>query len=411
MPRRSTHWGLAILAVAIAVAVAVLLASGGDDEPAPPTRGALTTPTFEPLPCTRYLRPGARLARPLAGAAAGAAICLRDGSYPGGQVPAAATDKPDYVTLQAAPGASPVIMGELAFENARHLRLMGLSFRGGLAFSPAASHVELVGNDFSGAAGIFLFGDASERGRIESILIEGNLIHDIDYRGPQEVYRGYGIKAIGAQEGIAVRGNTIERVAADYLQTDEANGWTVDGNTFLGPSRVAGHPQEHQDLWQVYAGGRDVEFTDNVVRGAGTSQSLLFQLSYKSSRFSNVVVANNLFDHDSRGYTCQIYQSRGLVFRDNTIVGSHFGCAFRRDRRHPDGSGYQVDRNVFADTARGPDLGVERGVLGWGAFDFNVTSDGSAAGPNSVRDWRPAWEDTVDYRPLGLPFAAGFEQP
>ncbi len=391
---------LLLLLIAAAVALDLLLSSAGEDETAKPKSAA--------TPCTRTLAAGTSLVNALSRAAPGAVLCLHGGNYPGAQVPASATNKTSYVTLEPAPGEHPVVTGELAFEDARHLRLKELAFKGGIAFAPAASHVELIGNDLTGPAGIFFFGDPSEGNGVKSVLIRDNRIHDIDYTGSQEVYRGYGIKSIGTQSGFTVEGNTIESVAADYLQTDEADNWTVDGNTFLGPTLIGGHPQEHQDLWQVYGGGTNLEFADNVARGTGTSQSLLFQMSYPSSRFANVVVANNLFDHDSRGYTCQIYQSSGLVFRHNTVVGSRLGCLFRDDAGHPAGSGYRVDHNVFAETDEGPDVGAEGDAGAWGAYDYNVSSDSSAAGAHSVRYWTPSWADSGDYRPLGLPFPAGF---
>jgi Right handed beta helix region len=357
--------------------------------------------------CTVTLFPGAPLARALRRAAPDDVVCLRGGSYRGARVPAAATRKRSTVTLTSAPGEPAVFTGELAFDGARHLRVEGIEFRGGLAFTPSASHVEVVDNDLTGPGGIFFFGDPGRGGSVESVLIEGNRIHDIAYTGPQEVYRGYGIKAIGTQRDFTVKGNTIESVAADYIQTDQANGWTVEGNTFLGPSLVAGHPQEHQDLWQVYAGGSDVVFAHNVARGTGTSQSLLFQLTYPGNRFTDVTITDNLFDHDSRGYSCQIYQADGLLFRDNTVVGSRWGCLFRDDERYPPGSGYRVERNVFA-SREGPDMGVEGDAGRWGSYEYNVTADDTAIGPNSIREWTPEWEDTTEYRPLGLPFEAGY---
>ena len=407
--QRSTQRGWLIIAAAVAAGlVALLLASGneGGDEPKSETARSISQPTR--AVCTRTLGPRAKLARALAKAAPGAVLCLRGGHYPGGRIPAAATAKTSYVTIMPAPGDAPVFDGELAFDGARYLRLAGLAFRAGLRFSPAASHVELIGNDLTGVGGIFFFGDSRQGGSTDSVLIQGNFIHDIDYSGSQGVYRGYGIKSIGAQQGFTVSGNTIKSVAADYVQTDVANDWTVDGNRFLGPSLVGGHPREHQDLWQVYAGGRDLEFSNNVARGTGTSQSLMLQMSYPRNRFSDVVIANNLFDHDSRGYSCQIYQSAGLVFRDNTIVGSRLGCLFRHDKRFPAGSGYDVAHNVFADVDEGSDLAIESRVLGWGKFDFNVSSDRSATGLGSVRRWRPVWTDAVAYQPLGLPFKAGY---
>jgi hypothetical protein len=121
-----------------------------------------------------------------------------------------------------------------------------------------------------------------------------------------------------------------------------------------------------------------------------------------------VVIENNLFDHDSRGYTCQIYQSSGLVFRDNTIVGSHWGCLFRDLASSPAGSGYLIDHNVFADTEASVDVSSEGRADEWGTYDYNVSSDGSASGAHSVRNWTPSWGDPTNYVPAGLPFTAGY---
>jgi hypothetical protein len=366
-----------------------------------------SAPDRPALACAVTISPKAHLARVLAAAAPGDVVCLRGGSYRGARIPATATRKPSYVTIASAPGESAVFSGELSFEGARRLRIKGLSFKSGLAFTPAASHVEILDNDLTGPGGIFFFGDPGQGGSVESVLIEGNRIHDIAYTGPQEVYRGYGIKSIGIQHDFTVKENTIKSVAADYIQTDQANGWTVEGNTFLGPSLVAGHPQEHQDLWQVYAGGNHLVFAHNVARDTGTSQSLLFQLSYPGDRFADVAVTDNLFDHDARGYSCQIYQVDGLLFANNTVVGPRWGCLFRDDDRYPPGSGYRVERNIFA-AREGSDMGVEGGADDWGAYAFNVTADDTAIGPHSIRNWDPRWSDTTDYQPLDLPFAAGY---
>jgi hypothetical protein len=72
------------------------------------------------------------------------------------------------------------------------------------------------------------------------------------------------------------------------------------------------------------------------------------------------------------------------------------------------GSGYQVDHNVFAATEENADVSTEGRADAWGNFDYNVSSDGSAAGAHSLLNWTPSWLDTTSYVPLGLPFAAGY---
>jgi nitrous oxidase accessory protein NosD len=286
------------------------------------------------------------------------------------------------------------------------LRLEELDFKEGIDITPSAARIAIVGNEITGTHGIYLFGDYRIGKRVENVRIEGNRIHDIDYSGSQEAGYGYGIEGVGDVRNMTIRDNTIQSTASDYLQSATPVHWVVDHNTFLGPSLLADH-EDHQDLWQIFGGGRDIRFTDNVARNTGTQESLLFQ----EGAFRKVVVENNLFDHDSRGYTCQIYQSDGLVFRRNTVVGSHWGCLFRDLASAPPGSRYRIERNVFAETSDGPDVSAEGRAGQWGVYDYNVSSDGSASGPHSVRRWRPAWGDTTDYEPLRLPFAVGYSAP
>jgi hypothetical protein len=401
--RRAGRW-LALLGALAAAIVVLELSLGSAEEEA-------MMPVARTGPCQVTLAPGADLEAALERAAPGSTLCLRAGRYQGTRIDKEATDKDSYVTVRPLPGKAATIVGELAFEHARHIRLRGLKFTGGVAFTPAATHVQLVGNEVTGPRGIFLFGDSRVGGATRDVLIEGNFIHDVDYDGEQGTYDGYGIKSIDLQRKVTVRGNTIESVAADYIQTDKATEWTVERNRFLGPSLAAAHPQEHQDLWQIYAGGTDIRFSENVARRTGTSQSLLFQMTYPGDHFARVQVVGNLFDHDSLGYTCQIYQADGLLFRANTIVGSHWGCLFRDEAGLPAGSRYRVAHNIFAETSDGAGVGFEGRAGDWGYFDRNVSDDGSATGGHSFPNWKPAWANRVDYRPLRLPLPAGYRPP
>ncbi len=409
-----SHRG-AIAAALVVLTAALLVAGcgGGSSSSSPSSTTAKGGPGEPKRPlCTVTMGPGEDLGQTLASAQVNAVVCLESGSYPETTVPAAATAKAGGTTvIQPAPGAKPAFAGELRFEGARNIRLDGISFRSGLNFSPEAENVEVLRNDLTGIGGIYFAGDPEQHLSCRHVLIEGNTIHDINYTGPQNGYQGYGIKAVGTPVDFTVRDNTIQSVAADYLQTDVAENWKVEGNTFLGPTLVGTHPQEHQDLWQDYAGGHDMLFRDNIARHTGTAESLLFQLTYPDDKFSDVTVENNLFDHDSAGFSIQIYQVDGLTFEGNTLVGSRFGSVFRRDDRYPPGSGYKVEHNIFAETTdpEQVDVGVENGVEDWGTFDYNVSTDESATGAHSVQDWKARWGNEVDYPPLGLPIPAGFK--
>ncbi len=353
--------------------------------------------------CTKTLAPRSSVSTALSAARGGSTICLKSGTYDA--IEAVAVKKSPAVTIRPAPGARATLRGIDLIDPAG-LRFVALDLTDGVSVSPSASNIQFIGNDITGHNGIYMFGDYRIGKRIENVTIEGNRIHDIDYSGSQETGYGYGIEGVGDVRHVVIRGNTIQSTASDYLQSATPVHWVVDHNTFLGPSLLGTH-EDHQDLWQIFGGGRDIAFTDNVARHTGTQESLLFQ----EGAFRKVVVSNNLFDHDSRGYTCQIYQSSGLVFTRNTIVGSRWGCLFRDEASSPPGSDYRVEENVFAETRDGPDLSAEGRAASWGSYDYNVSSDASASGPHSLRRWSPRWANTSTYPPLGLPFPAGYAAP
>lgn len=358
-------------------------------------------PTPEPEPtaaCTKTISSG--LPAAISSASAGAVICLSSGSY---SASLAQVNKSGLVTVQPAPGASPTV-GYSLLNQARNIRFQGLHFTGGIEVLGPASFIQFAGNEFSGPFGVHANGQQASNGsKVTDVLVEGNYLHDLDYTGSQGTANGYGVTASNGVERFTIRGNTIKSPASDYLQSASPVDFVVDRNTFLGPSLLGSH-QDHQDLWQIFGGGTNVTFTNNVARNTQTQESLLFQ----EGSFKNVVVTNNLFDHDSRGYTCQIYQSAGLVFRSNTVVGSHWGCLFRDLASRAAGSGYQVDHNIFVGTEEGGDISTEGRAGSWGAYDWNVSEDGSAPGPNSVRNWKPSWVNTTDFQPVGLPLVAGY---
>jgi hypothetical protein len=275
--------------------------------------------------------------------------------------------------------------------------------------------IQFVGNELGPQkCGMYFYGWQQAGDEVSKVLIDGNYIHDIDY--PQSQGQngcdGYGIQMVANVRDFTIRNNTIKSVAEDYLQTSGEDTFTVDHNLFLGPGLSGSHPQAHADLWQIFGGGSHIRFTNNVARNTGTAESLLFQ----EGAFSDVVIDNNLFDHDSNGYTAQLYNSSGLQFTNNTVVGSRWGVIFRDyqgDYGQSTGSGYDVQHNIVdchaSDGCQA--IGYEGNANKWGTYDYNVSTDGSAWGPHSIKNWKASWADTTNYLPLGLPFAAGYRVP
>ena len=373
--------------------------AAGNTDPSPATREWTVVEPQPPVECTTNLLPGANVAEAISSAAGGAMICL-EGNY--GPISISGVHKSPPVTIRSSPNGRALVDG-ISLTDPSGLRFMALDITGGTTITPSGTNIQFIDNDITGVAGIYLFGDYRIGGQISDVLIEGNSIHDIDYSGIQETGYGYGIEGVGDVRNMTIRENTIKSPASDYIQSASPTDWVVDRNTFLGPSLLGGH-EDHQDLWQIFGGGENISFTNNVARNTETQESLLFQ----EGAFSSVTIENNLFDHDSRGYTCQLYQSTGMVFRNNTVVGSHWGCLFRDFESSPPGSDYEVDHNVFAATEASVDISEEGRASDWGTYDYNVSSDSSAEGLHSVRNWSPSWLDTTNYVPLGLVFSAGY---
>jgi hypothetical protein len=361
-------------------------------------------PTRPKVRCNRTLPPGADVAQAIRAAPGGTTICLRGGGY--GPILASHLTKTPAVTVRAVPRTKPRVPG-IELEDVSGLRFVALHLTAeGVSVSPSGSRLAFLANEITGNRGIYLFGDYRVDLRISHVRIAGNKIHDLDYAGTQETGYGYGIEGVGDVRHVVVAGNTIRRTASDYIQSASPTDWLVDGNTFLGPSLLGAHA-DHQDLWQIFGGGSNITFANNVARDTETQESLLFQ----EGAFQNVVVRNNLFVNDSLGYTCQIYQASGLIFRRNTIVGSRWGCLLRDLSSAPPGSGYRVERNIFVETRDGPGLSLEGRAGRWGTYADNVSDDGSASGPGSVRRWHPSWWNRTGYRPRGLPYPAGYRGP
>jgi hypothetical protein len=364
----------------------------------------LKSPAADPVvKCDRTIGPGANVARSIRSARGGLTLCLRGGSYP--TIAIDDLDKTPPVTVRAVKGAKARVDG-IELEEASGLRFVDLRLSEGVSVSPGGSRLAFIGNRITGHRGIYMFGDYRVGKRISHVLIAGNTIHDLDYSGEQETGYGYGVEGVGDTRHVVISENTIESTASDYLQSASPVDWLVDRNTFLGPSLLGSH-EDHQDLWQIFGGGTNITFTNNVARDTETQESLLFQ----EGHFRNVVVSNNLFVHDSRGYTCQIYQSDGLVFRRNTIVGSRWGCLFRDLAEAAPGGGYNVERNIFVETRDGPGISTEGRAGSWGSYAYNVSDDGSADGTGSIRRWHPHWYNRFNYRPRGLPYPAGYSGP
>ena len=210
--------------------------------------------------------------------------------------------------------------------------------------------------------------------------------------------------SIGNAEGIVVRHSTFYEDQWHYIQGGSAGpeGMTVENNLFMGKD-----PYEcaHLNVWQIYQGGVNDTFRNNIVRGEGTKElpnggreeASLDWLMWENGpasgecavHMTNSTVENNLVVD---GNNAEIFYTEGLTIQHNTVVGEHGGLSVRSDICGP-GRNYTMTHN----------LGIEAGLsLGssteGNVFDYNATTDTSANADGSthyVTMWKPSWITTA----------------
>ncbi len=366
--------------------------------------------------CSTTLSAQADVAGTLAGAAPGQKICLGAGSFPAltlnGITPSS------NVTLAAAPGARVIVAG-MSLTGDKNLTVSGFQLTGQVSIVNHGSNLTFENNRTSNVEDIsayYIIGNAGES--ISHIQVLDNVMEHLDCTSPCAPPRGQGVTFIGEVDHITIEHNTIgPGIANHYTQTGGVNTLVENYNTFLGPSLRYNHPEVHQNLLQIFGDATNIEFSDNVARDTGTNgNSVLLEAALPNqARVSNVTIHNNLFDHETDGFSYDICPVQGLTFTDNTVVGSVWGTLFhpldsRTCNMVENGSDYNVTHNIFVNTTKGKDVSQE-GCATNCTFDYNVTSDHSASGAHSILGWTPRWANTISYRPVGLPFAAGSAIP
>jgi hypothetical protein len=385
----------------------------------------------------------AALAQAIVAAPDGTTICMRSGSYPPVRLRGAAHRA--YVTVRPAPGASVSIAG-MEVKNSSFLRFEGLRMTAGFNMrdtSAGASHdYQFLGDTFENDVyGIVLYGGSAP---IKNVLIEGNSVRNIDFpgtscRSPGPGYAGGQAVTLYYAEGVTVAHNLFKEVSWHYIQGGGAGpaGVRVEHNLFEGPIQADRVACTHLNVWQIWQGGVNDTFSNNVVLGeAGRPAaitSILFETGSAGATcadsMSGTAISNNLFVDDAAAYSVQVMSTRNLTFTHNTVVGSTYGTLVYKGRACPGGSGYRIAYNVDVqnrgNASRSPDMSLGACQASC-TFDHNVSGDASAAGTpgarHSVVYWSPKWRRTSwnplaqrsppagYYAPKGLRFAAGYER-
>lgn len=381
-------------------------------QPAPPPIAVV--PVVE-VPCTTTLSPGADVGAAIASAPAGGGVCLNSGSYPTINVNGA--NPPGYVTLEPAPGAHPTIDGA-QISNSSFLRFQQLQMTGGFNMIKSGQDFQFLDNNVGPAQYGFVM-DGSPN-PITNVVIQGNAIHDLDFSGSSAGYAGGQGVTLYNGDDVVVSENTFWANSWHYIQCGGCDGLAVDHNLFTCPCNE--HSGAHLNILQIWQGGSDDSFTNNIVNGTGGPTEIcggciLLENGAGgqtcSDRFVNPNVSNNLFVDPGGSLPIQVNLNDGGVFENNTIVGGQYGSAFGNATSTCSSStdtNMTVARNIqVGDTSSGSNLWMGN-CSGTCTFDYNVTSDGSARADGSqhyVIDWRASWAG--NYVAVGLPFTAGYQ--
>jgi hypothetical protein len=425
----------------VAIAALVVAAAGAAGGGLIAARNSTTSTAPNAATCSIAVTPdqaAADIAQAIVAAPDGTTICMGNGSYPPIHVVGAAHRA--YVTIRPAPGATVTVAG-MEVQNSSFLRFQGLHMTAGFNmrdWSTAASHdYQFVEDSFENAAyGIVLYGGS---GPIKRVLIAHNQMRDIDFAGPACAagYAGGQAVTIFYAEGVVIAHNTFKEVSWHYIQGGSAGplGVLVTHNLFEGPIPAGRVACTHLNVWQIWQGGVNDTFSDNIVRGTPGHPAAITPILFETGpggascgdAMRNTTISNNLFVDDAAAYSIQVMTTRGLTVTHNTVVGSTYGTIVYRTKGCPNGTRYRVAHNIDVQNSgnadRSPDMlvGACRGRC---AFDHNVSGDATAARARGARHyvvgWRPSWVTTAwnpeaepsppagYYLPRGLPFAAGY---
>ncbi len=375
--------------------------------------------------CTETLTTASNVSAALANAKPGSTVCLSAGEY--AQIKLNNINPGDYVTLESSPGETATVAGAQV-TNSSFLRFKGLRMTAGFNMydtGGVASHdYQFVGNTIGNTAyGIVIDGNSAP---IYNVLIQGNYMHDLDFPGssctsPGPGYAGGQAVTIYDGDGVTVSHNTFRSISWHYIQGGgTARGMIVDHNLFEGPIPADRLNCTHLNVWQIWSGGSNDTFSNNIVRGSPGSPAAVTPIMFETGpgggtcadSMSNTTITNNLFYDDATAYSIQVLTTTGMTVTNNTVIGSEYGVWVGRSDTCGAGSTYNVSRNVIVEN-RGGSQNLAMGECRSGCvFDYNVTQDSSAKANGAehyVIGWSPSFANTTSYEPVGLPFTAGYQ--
>ena len=288
------------------------------------------------------------------------------------------------------------------------LAFEGLAFTDGVEVVGASDHVSFLHNEFSGELGIRANGEQASAGtKVTDVTIEANYIHDLQlHRSPgnrRELRRDRGQRS---------------RTLHDHRQHDQEPGVRLrpvglagrlhgDGQ-HIPRAEPAGQPRSHQDLWQIFGGGRNITFADNVAH-------------YTETQESAALPGGSLLERSGRKQPLR--PRLAWLYLPDLPVGrarlppqhgrrQSLGLPLPRPRLER--AGQRLPRSTTTSSSEPPKAPTSRPRVARRAGEPTITTspatDRRADRIRSATGRRP-WQDMVNYLPTGQPLRAGRRIP
>jgi hypothetical protein len=412
----------------IRVVVTATNSAGSAPQASAPT--SVVVPKESGVSCTATVTPSMSaiaIASAIVSAANASTICMAAGSYP--LITINGATHTSYVTLRPTAGATPTVAG-IKIADSSYLRIEGLHMSEGINAQDNTSGVshdlQFIDNTFENTIyGIAIDGNTAP---IAHVLVEGNYFHHLDFPGTCAEGAGYA----GGQgvsnfygDGVTVAHNTFKEISWHFIQGGGGElGMTVDHNLFEGPIPPAHLECTHLDVWQIWTGGENDAFTNNIVRGEPGKPVAIIPLIFETGAgggecadaLHNTTITNNLFIDSAASYVAEIFTTTNLTYSHNTVVGGQYGTFLDRSETCGPGTNLTAEHNIAVGTEGGYRFIVGE-CTGACSFEYNVSDDataGTAGAKHDLTNWAPSWESTTYlhagyYIPTGLPFTAGYE--
>ena len=393
------------------------------------------TPASGPPPpppgCTTTLTAGSSIVNAVNAASSGNTICLDAGTYSGGTING---DKfSSFVTVEPVTSTTDVTVDSgFTIDNSSYIDLQGLDIEGGgiggdggVAYlGTSGSNYELNDDTIANSDYGVIIGSSS--GAISNVLITHSLLHNFDFSGSSAgTGGGQAVSCYWCGTGITISHDIFYAASWHYIQCGGCSDMTVDHNLFTCPCNQ--HSGAHLNVFQIWQGGSDDSFTNNIVDGTPGADNgsgeicggcVLFENGpgggTASDGFTNYDVSNNLFVNSGGSLPIQVQTTTGGTVSNNTVAdGFQYGLAIGYNGvTNVESTDLVSQYNIVAGQfGNGQAYGY--GCSGSGCVsDYNVAdSHGGTSGTGSINGWTEDWDTTTWNDPLTTPMPAGFYVP